>query len=53
MSYDFQGTSFDTEARWLRAIAQGWLCAGDDSDTAPDLDDLAGAFADLAVNREW
>ena len=84
MSYDFQGMSFDTEAKWLRAIAQGWLCAGgwndaddingwldtlqpaalaqecidgwwsgDDADTAPDPDDLAAAFADLAAHREW
>ena len=28
MSYEFQGISFATEARWLRAIAQGWLRAG-------------------------
>ena len=33
MSYEFQGTSFATEAKWLRAIAQGWLCAGGWNDT--------------------
>ena len=35
-----------------RECIDGWW-SGDDADTAPDLDDLAGAFADLAVNREW
>lgn len=84
MSFEFQGTLFETESRWLRAIAQGWLCAGgwndaadvqqwldtipparlavecidgwwsgDDAADAPDPDDLAGAFAELAADREW
>ena len=47
--------------RWLDTIppaklAQecigGWW-SGDAADTAPDPDDLAAAFADLAVNRGW
>ena len=28
MSYEFQSTLFETESRWLRAIAQAWLTAG-------------------------
>jgi hypothetical protein len=83
MSYEFQGTLFDTESRWLRAIAQAWLTAGGWNDTAdihawldtlppadlarecisgwwsdedadaPSPDALAGAFAQLAADREW
>jgi len=35
-----------------RECIDGWW-SGDDADTAPDLDDLAGAFAGLAEDQTW
>jgi hypothetical protein len=35
-----------------RECISGWW-SDEDADTAPSPDDLAGAFAELAADREW